>query len=1214
MPDGRRRVKGNPMPQAQRRLLWHCAAFAAAVLIFATSASEAADSPAPVKNTDQLVSSGNLKATEIELRNAIQESPQDPLLRSQLARVYLQLGDPISAEREARAARDRNGKEADYLPALLESMVRQGKYADLADLVKPGNRAPALESKVRLALGIAAGGLHDRAKAESMLTDAVRLDPSALQPKIMLARTLSTTNPAEANKLLDQTLAADPRSVEALQVKGELARAHGDLKAAMSQFDAALKIDPKNGSVRLSRASLNIAQGNYKAADDDLNPVLKTNPDNFMANYLRAFEFTRQQKYAAADHMFDRISPLFTKFPAGYYVQGITKLALGQFAQAEDVLELYLTQVPGDARAARFAAVAALRQGSPTRAIGYLKPFVDKSPQDPQLLALLGNAYMASGKPELALQQFERAAALDPGNSAIKTRVAISEIGAGQGKEGLADLERVFDTQSGAVIAGPTLVLTQLRAGQVDKAAQTAAALLKRDPKSALYQTLAGMVKAEQHDYPSAEAAYQGALTSQPDFSPARLDLAQLYLATGKPDQAKKVYNDALVKNPNDEAALLGLANIAISGKKWPEATDLINRARTAAPNDPTPGLTLVRAFEQRQDWANAKATASALNAQFPSNVEVLDAQGRTQLEAGDTDGAISSYKRAHELAPNSLPILSRYVTLLNSAKDYAEARGVLQNAIAKDPKNASLKIELVRVIAALDGVDAAISQANSFAADDPNSDGFTLVSAQLYQNAGRYGDAAALLDKAVAARPADDPLTLALARLYIRTGDFAKADAVLNARLTADPKDLAVRSVLGPLYLATGRVADAKKVYSDLLTQKPNDVAGLLGLADVAIGQKQWPEALDDIARAHSAAPNDPAPGIKLINLYALRQDWKNATAKAAELSAEFPSNIDVLALQAQVQLGAKNTQGAIATYKHAYELAPNSPQILARYLDVLNTAKDYPEMRSVLQAALDRAPQNVTLKGELIRVAGEIGGIEAGLAKARDFARADPGNTSYDLVSAELLDKAGNHKQAATLLEKALVVKPADDGLTAGLAQVYSHDGAADKAEALLNDRLKAAPNDYAIGAILASIYLDNKKYDAAIAEYTKLLDARPDDPAWLNNLAWLYQQKGDLTKAQSLAERAAAGAPGAPQIDDTLGWILLAQGDGNKAVTYLSAANSSAPADPAIQYHLAVALSRTGRGADAQAMLEKLLGSGAAFADKIQAEKLLAELKHS
>jgi predicted Zn-dependent protease len=97
---------------------------------------------------------------------------------------------------------------------------------------------------------------------------------------------------------------------------------------------------------------------------------------------------------------------------------------------------------------------------------------------------------------------------------------------------------------------------------------------------------------------------------------------------------------------------------------------------------------------------------------------------------------------------PDSLAILSRYLTLLDSAKYYGEARGVLEDAIAMDPKNVSLKVELVRVIAAVDGVDAAISQANSFAKDDPNSDAFDLASVQLYQNAGQYGDATALLAK----------------------------------------------------------------------------------------------------------------------------------------------------------------------------------------------------------------------------------------------------------------------------------------------------------------------------------------------------------------------------------------------------------------------------------------------------------------------------------
>src|SRR5437660_3754142 len=127
-----------------------------------------------------------------------------------------------------------------------------------------------------------------------------------------------------------------------------------------------------------------------------------------MANYLRGLELAKQQQYAAADRIFDRISPAFPVFWAGYYLQGATKLALGQYAQAETILAKYLTRVPDDIKAARLIASAALQQRAPARAIEYLKPLVDKGPADAATLSLLGNAYMAAGKPDLALQQFEK--------------------------------------------------------------------------------------------------------------------------------------------------------------------------------------------------------------------------------------------------------------------------------------------------------------------------------------------------------------------------------------------------------------------------------------------------------------------------------------------------------------------------------------------------------------------------------------------------------------------------------------------------------------------------------------------------------------------------------------------------------------------------------------------------------------------------------------
>ena len=1199
-------------PCRVRRVSLFAAAFAAMAVAAAAPSFGAPDLQTSLKNADKDIADGDLKAAAIELRNAVRTSPDDPTLRIRLAEVYLQLNDPVSAEREARAARERKAAEADYLPALTQSLLRQGKFSIVTDLVQTGNRPPALESQVRYALGMAAAGQRDVVKAQTLLQDAIRLDPNAVPPKIALARLLGSTKPDQANGLLDAALAADPHAVEALQLKGELARAKGDTKAAIDDFDAALKIDPKDVRTRLSRAGLNIGEGKYKAADEDLNQVLKDAPTNGLANYLRALEDAKQRRFAAADRRLDRLSPVFAEYPPGLYLQGATKFALQQYGQAENILGRYLTLVPGDVRAARIAAMAALRQRAPSRAIDFLQPFADKPNADAGTLALLGNAYIATGKADLAFPLFEKAATLEPDNPTIETRKAVSEIDIGQSKQGLSELEKVFDTQSGATVAGPTLVLAQLRAGEVDKASRVAGALVKREPDNALYQTLSGMVKAKQKDVPGAEAAFRAGLTKHPDFGPARNDLAQLYLENGRPDDAVKLYQEVLAKKSDDESALLGLAGIAITEKKWSEAVGYINRARTAAPNDPMPGLRLVQLYELQQDWANAKSVAGALNAQFPSDLTVLEAQARAQLEAGDTNGAIASYKRAVELAPTSIPLVTRYLGLLTSAGYYREASSALNDAINRNPQDSGLKADLIRVTARLDGVDAAISSAALYAKDDPNNTVYPIVAGQVYGDAGRWNDATALLEKAAADHPADDTLAVALARVYARTGHFGQAEELLKQRIAAKPNDPTLGDTLGQLYLATGRAADAKKFYNALLAQRPNDPSAMLGLADAAIAEKNWTDAVDEIKRAEAAAPQNPAPGVKLVDLYIARQDWKNASATAAELAAKFPSSVDVLDAQARAENGSRDVAGAIAAYKRAYELAPS--QILARYVAVLKTAKKYPEAQAVLRDALNRAPQNPAIKADLIRVAANIGGVDAGLAAARDLAQKEPDNPLFDIVSADLLSHAGRLNEAIGLLERDHAAKPDSDGLTTALARLYSDAGHPDKAETLLSTRLSADPGNYAVAATLASLYLENKKYDAAIAQYSKIVDTHPAEPTALNNLAWLYQQKGNLDEAEALAERAAAVSPNAPQIDDTLGWILLAKGDAGKALTYLTAANGNAPGDPAIAYHLAVALHRAGRSADAQTMLEKLLNSGASFADKRQAERLLAEIKHS
>ena len=57
--------------------------------------------------------------------------------------------------------------------------------------------------------------------------------------------------------------------------------------------------------------------------------------------------------------------------------------------------------------------------------------------------------------PDLALQQFQKAAALDPENPAIKTQIGVSEIDIGQSEQELAALEQVFGTEAGRQLPDP---------------------------------------------------------------------------------------------------------------------------------------------------------------------------------------------------------------------------------------------------------------------------------------------------------------------------------------------------------------------------------------------------------------------------------------------------------------------------------------------------------------------------------------------------------------------------------------------------------------------------------------------------------------------------------------------------------------------------------------------------------------------------------------
>jgi hypothetical protein len=205
-------------------------------------------------------------------------------------------------------------------------LLSQKKFKDLFELIEPADRNPVLESKVRSALGTAAAGLHYDEKAEAFLRDAIRLDPSAVEPGIQLARFLNGSKREAAERVINDVIAANPQSAELRRVKGEMLWSHGESNAAVHLFDGRSVRPAAAGSSRPRQR---------KCARGELRPRTKIS-----IRYFRRFP-TILWRITCAPWSKSSNSNMSQPigFPGGILSRAVTKLALGQLEFGEGLLE-----------------------------------------------------------------------------------------------------------------------------------------------------------------------------------------------------------------------------------------------------------------------------------------------------------------------------------------------------------------------------------------------------------------------------------------------------------------------------------------------------------------------------------------------------------------------------------------------------------------------------------------------------------------------------------------------------------------------------------------------------------------------------------------------------------------------------------------------------------------------------------------------------------
>src|SRR5437764_14311529 len=109
------------------QLFFRCCAFA----LLITGSALLAQGADYLSDAEGLLAKGDLKAAEIQLKNAVRSDPKNMAAHYRLAVVELQLGQAAAAEHEANIARAGAYDPEHTIPLLAEAYLAQKKYREV---------------------------------------------------------------------------------------------------------------------------------------------------------------------------------------------------------------------------------------------------------------------------------------------------------------------------------------------------------------------------------------------------------------------------------------------------------------------------------------------------------------------------------------------------------------------------------------------------------------------------------------------------------------------------------------------------------------------------------------------------------------------------------------------------------------------------------------------------------------------------------------------------------------------------------------------------------------------------------------------------------------------------------------------------------------------------------------------------------------------------
>lgn len=867
-------------------------ALLAVLFALLVAACQPTDPATMVSEARQARERGDMRAAVILLKNAIQKDAGHRPARLLLGEMYLDHGDPQSAEKELRRALALGADGGKLTLMLGKALLMQGQYQKVLDEIQP-EAAPAQRSAT---IALRANALLGQGKVEQarlVFGEALKSNGDAPEPLLGLARiAVWEKQHARAHSLVQRALAAHPDHVDCLRFKADLLRAQGKLESALTVQQAILARHPYNAQALVDVANLHIDAGRVQAARASLAAARKVSGPSVGLLYSEAMLDFREDKLAVALESVQRLLRVAPEHYPSILLAGAILSAQGAHQQAAQHLQKFLATYPNHPYASKLLVSIHLAANNPQAALGLLHPLLGEHGDDVELLALAGEAHLRARDYADATALFERASVLQPSAASLHTGLALSRMGNGDSARAVAELERAAALDRDPGRTGMLLVMGYLRANLPDKAL-AAVREMERRGDNPLVQNLKGGIYLARADPRGARASFERALALDPAYLPSLTNLERLDALEQRTADTHKRYLAALERSPHNSALMEALARLELAANRRPEALAWTERARAAQPDSLPLALRAASLYLRAGESKKAVQLAQQLQASHPADAGVLGLLGQASVAAGKLTEAADAYARLAALSPGAGRPHLHLATVRIAQRQDAAALAALNKALLIEPDLLDARITLINLLLRQSKPAEAMAAATALKKRHPDGAAGFKLEGDVLSAQGKTAASLEAYQQAFAKAPSG-PALIQMTGALSKLGRADDADARIAQWFRQYPGDVPTRLHVASTKLVRNEPKAAIPHLEAVLKVDPRNLAALNDLAwsYQRIGDAQ---ALALAQRAHAQAPDNPAIMDTLGWIHLERGDLGRAMPLLRKASALAPNSAEI-------------------------------------------------------------------------------------------------------------------------------------------------------------------------------------------------------------------------------------------------------------------------------------------------------------------------------